>query len=171
MSACASVQQSNVAEPEQKGSNKEVSAAGLVISGEENADLSSLQFAEIDFTFENRTHDWIRIKKVTLDFGDKAINQEIQIPVGEDLVAWARAAQQLKAISDYNTSLVLGSILVAGSIAAGASNDPSVRVIGGAAALGSAGGFTALALREERRSIELAKLSYQSKWQNPTEAE
>lgn len=158
LSACASIRSGKYAEPEAKGQDKHASTSGVVISGAENASLSSTHFAEVDFTFENKSADWIRIKSVTLDFGDPALNEAVKLPVGNDLIAWAKAAEQNKAISDYNTAMVLGSVAAVGSVAAMTSRDQGVQSAGALAALGATGGLAVSSIRDERRKVELAKV-------------
>ena len=157
-SACATVNNSHYAEPEQKGDSKHSSAAGLVISGAENTTLASDYFGVIDFTFENQTSDWIRIKNVTLDFGDKATNDAVKIPIGNELIAWARAAEQNKAIKDYNTALLLGSVMAIGLTAASVSNNQGLQATGALAAFGATGGLAVVSVRDEKQKAELAKL-------------
>lgn len=157
LASCANLHNGNFASPEGSDSSRK-STSGIVISGIENDDLSSEYFGEIDFTFENTTADWVRIKNITIDFDDPTINKAVRVPVGSDLISWAKAAEQDKQIRDYNTSLVLGSVMTVGAFAAGASHNPGVRGLGADALIGSAGGLTLMGLREERENAELAKL-------------
>jgi hypothetical protein len=134
--SCASLHNSNLAQPIASDSDGKTSQKGLVMSSEEMTDLSSEYFASFDFTIENTSSSFLKIKSLKLDFGDPDVNQKVQIPKGRELISWAAAAQQNRNIRDYNTRLVLDSLVVLGAGAIATGNNAAT--IGGAVVGGGA---------------------------------
>ena len=125
---CASVQGDAVARPIQStalasggGADKpaEQTALGLVVSGEVVAEMASRHFEELVLTFENRTARWVRIVAVTLQFASSVPDDEIKLPVGEELMAWIEAAQREALVREHNTGVALGVLSAAGTVVAG----------------------------------------------------
>ena len=151
---CASIHQRYEALPADPGAPP----PELAVSSEENRDLSSEYFGEVNFTFENKTKKWIRIKKVSLDFNDPVINKAIRIPIGADLVAWAKAAQHNKEIHDYNTALVLGSAMALGAGIALSNGNPTIHSAGAVTLVGSTLSLATLDLLEQKNRLRSSGL-------------
>lgn len=142
---CASIHNGNYAKNEKGESIKK---GNLIVSGIENSSLSSQYFLPIDFTFENLTNEFVTITAVKVEFKETEANAQMSVPMGSELVAWSKAAQQNAAISDYNTALVLGSIAVAGAV--GAQSNSSA---GNAAAIAGATAFVGLSVQEINNNL------------------
>lgn len=98
---------------EEKTSAKGSKFQRLTISCDENKALSSGYFGTVSFTFENNTNEWLAIKELKVNFGEEILNDNVQIPVGEDLQAWAEGIKNRNQIRRHNkllTSNVLGII-------------------------------------------------------------
>lgn len=119
-----------------KGSSDKTTEKGLLVSGSENSSLSSEYFTLVDFTFENKSAEWLKVTTVAVDFGSEKANSEIRFPVGQDLMDWAQSAQQIKAIRNYNMQMALGVAAGAG-VAMSASGSKSTSNAGTAMAVGS----------------------------------
>ena len=128
------------------------------MSGRENNSLASEFITSFDFTFENKTSKWRRIQRVEIDFGSPEANQKLRFLVGKELLVWADSVQQLKIISDHNTSIVLGSIAAAGAIGAATSTDRSLQKAGSGTFLAATSFLTAKSLSEEKQRREMSRL-------------
>lgn len=129
---------------------------GLVISGRKVTSLSDKYHSFIDFTFENTGPDWKRIKSIEFSCGKKC-DDKINIIVGKDIVIWAEAMKEKKAISDYNSKLLLGSLAVAGAVTAGVSNSNGTTAAGlGAYAVGM-GGLAAKGISKNLGKLQTSK--------------
>lgn len=104
---------------------------GLIISCSENMRLSSKYFGMIDFTFENKTQDWIHIKNIKIDFGKKIINENVKIISGKDISRWYAAIERRIAIKDYNKQMVESVLLGVGVGLSQFSRDINVQRAGG----------------------------------------
>ncbi|MFZ4405252.1 MAG: hypothetical protein ACOYOK_14215 [Pseudobdellovibrionaceae bacterium] len=159
---CASIHSGNYAKvdgsSQDKKVKKQLTESKILASGLEVNAMSSKYYTMIDFTFENQSSKWIQVNKVDIDFGSDEANQMIEIPVTSKLVAWSEAAQRAKAISDYNTSVILSSVGVLGAGLAASSNNSSAKNIGGIAAIGAAGTLTINSFRNNINNLELSKL-------------
>lgn len=145
---CASVHEANyAAEVVDNGTMVKTGTTGLglLISGEENQKMASRNFGVIEFTFENTTDKWVRINKISVDFGDEAKNSSIFITSGRDIDIWKESIMIRNRIDEYNMNLFLGTLAVLGTAAAVGSNNQSVQNAGAAAALGA---FSSLAVRD-----------------------
>jgi len=115
LSGCSTVHNGNVAQPVDKNGavvpeKKEAKSGGvfnylldgsdsesknLVISGRENKDLSTRHLGLIEFTFENNTEKWIRIKDLKVYFDSTHdTNQKVKLTSGKDLSAWYKATKR-----------------------------------------------------------------------------
>ncbi len=99
-----------------RNSDKTATDHGVLVSASENKDLSSEYFTLVDLTFENKSPEWVRIKKIDINFGNEKANADIRFPVGQDLVDWAQSAQQVKAIHDYNVAMAFTAVGVTGAV-------------------------------------------------------
>lgn len=143
--SCASIHNGNYAKDEKGESIKK---GNLIVSGIENTSLTSKYFLPLDFTFENLTNEFITVTAVKVEFKEAKANASMSVPMGSQLVAWSKAAQQNAAISDYNTSIVLGSIAAAGALGAqGNGSAANASAIAGAAA------FAGLSIQEINNNL------------------
>jgi hypothetical protein len=139
---CASVHSTYEARPVDaygRFSESNVTASGLRITGGEMTELASSQFGAIALTFENTSHSWLRVRRVSLDFGGAFYNQNVLVPWGSDIDAWYQATTTRNAVRDHNRDLALAVLGIAGTTVAAASSDPLADVIGGTVALASLG--------------------------------
>src|SRR5262245_18264197 len=83
-------------------SEDEKTPAGLVISGEEDAELSSEYNGFVALDFENRSANWIRVQSMQVSFGGPQRDRAVFVPLGEDLASWQRATLQIKEVHDFN---------------------------------------------------------------------
>ncbi|MCC6137102.1 MAG: hypothetical protein IT287_00595, partial [Bdellovibrionaceae bacterium] len=129
------------------------------ISSREINDLSSKHFALYDFTLENTSSDFVKVKSARLDFGSDTLNSQMVILRGNDLVSWADAAQQQRAINDYNTQLALASVSLLGiGVMMAANEDMNVILPAAAVAAASASASDAHALLKYKQSLEQTRL-------------
>lgn len=173
-SGCASIHSGNYATEEVRSETTPPNRQGveptaspdepekdLIISGSEVVPLSSTYLGILDFTFENTTSQWMRIQKVSIDFGDPTVNDEVQVPVGSDIVVWYEAAQQKVDISNYNMQMILGAIAGAGGIAAGigsANNKPGLAAFGAMNLVAAASVSAFAQIETTLRELETSKI-------------
>ncbi len=126
-------------------------AAKLKISASEVTAMSSRYFAEIEFTLENPTAQWVRVEKVALDFGGEKANQSVSFPWGAQLENWAEATHYRNLVRQINDAMALELIGAGAAVlsmsAAHGHGGGSARVAGGLATMavvaGIAGGVAA----------------------------
>ncbi len=157
---CASVRGDTVARPIQSsfkrtaGASEEQTALGLIVSGEIVDGMSSTHFEQLALTFESRTTRWIRIVGVTLQFASGTVrDDQIQIPVGDDLGAWIDAAQRERAVSEHNAGVALGAVMLAGTAVASvgtSQRNGGLVAVGSAMTLGATAVGMARALEQAR---------------------
>jgi hypothetical protein len=104
--------------------------SGLLISGQEIDALSSADFGVLQVTIENNTNQWVRLSRISLDFGSPVRNEAVAIPLGPDLDSWTRAAQQRAVIQAENTAAVLALAGLAFDIAGAARHHSAARAAG-----------------------------------------
>ena len=124
------------------------------ISVKENERLSSQNFGLLEFTFENITDEWIRIKTCKIGFGSDEIEKNITLTSGEDLVVWNKAVEQIASISDYNTTLVLGTISALGTTISATSRNNSVKNVSGTIGLTALSSLAVNELNKIRDNIQ-----------------
>lgn len=122
----------------------ETTPAGLVISGEEDAELSSVYTGFVALNFENHGSHWIRVQSMRVSFGGSPKDRTVFVPMGEDLTSWQRAMLQLKDVHDFNTEMALGGVVAASAVAAHAagrdtSAGKTAAIVGGIAAVAALG--------------------------------
>lgn len=118
---CAHIQSEHVATPvDERGDllEQKRTKSGLVISGEEVTALSSTHFGMVEVTLENKSSDWVRIPRLSLEFGNAAMNEEVFLPTGADITAWYLATMQRNEVSDTNEASALAGLFVLGEAAA-----------------------------------------------------
>lgn len=117
---CAHIQNEHVATPiDEHGDllEQERTKSGLVISGQEVTAYSSTHFGMVEVTFENKSPDWVRIPRLSLEFGNAAMDAEVLLPTGGDITAWYLATVQRNQISDTNEASALVGLFVLGQTA------------------------------------------------------
>lgn len=114
-------------------------AAGLKVSAREIRSLASEHFGFVEVTFENTTSHWIHIESMNLRFGDLVKDKNVFVPWGTELESWRRAIEERNEVRETNTDTALALIALGGAVAAGASNDRSVKATGGLVAVGALG--------------------------------
>jgi hypothetical protein len=159
LSGCATIQNSQYASFKDGDGHvhsfEEQTIKGLSVSYERDNDLSDENFDVVQFTFENQSKEWIRLKDVSLDMGSPEENKQVFVPNGNDLKAWAEAAQQRKAIEDHNEQVFLAAIAGTAVIAGATSHNASGQIAG----LGVAGAALSIdAIQQTHR--ELKDLNY-----------
>lgn len=120
---CASVHSGNYAEQisETDGwisDNLKETNLGLVISGQLNEDLESDYIDVINFSFENVTSEWIRLKNVKVYFEDEELNKTSKYVGGKDLLDWYEAIKDRNEIRRINKKIFLGSMTLLGGVVA-----------------------------------------------------
>jgi len=153
-SSCASIHSDYYGNEVRKDgslSNDKKTDMGLVISVEEDIDMSSAYFGMLYFTFENKTQNWIRIKNIRIDFKSDAVNPNVRFTSGYDLKAWYASIIKKKQISEFNRQMFLGTMSVIGGIMATTSGNKTARAIGATAFMGA---MTSLSVDEYRKSLD-----------------
>jgi hypothetical protein len=156
---CASIHSGNYAKQiDEKGAEVRISGnqtkIGLLISASENIRLSSLNFGLLEFTFENMTDEWLRIKTCKIGFGSEVIDSHVVITSGEDLTIWNKAVEQVAAIDDFNTAVVLGAIGAAGTVVSQTSRDNTVQATSGTIGLAALTSLSVIELNKMRDKIQ-----------------
>lgn len=113
--------------------NIPVTKTGLVISGEEAANISTDYFGVLKFTFRNTTDEWVRIKRVKIYFDNEEIDKNVYIPVGEELFVWQDAVSKKIAIDNRNSGNFWAAVGIISGITAIASDDEATSNVAGAA--------------------------------------
>lgn len=134
--------------------HQEQTVLGLLISGKENKAFSSKYFAVIDFTFENLSQEWIRIKKIKINFENEKINKNIKFTSGNDLTIWHASTKKRNIIKDFNTEMVLGAITAFGAGLAAGSDQKNVKDFGNVLAVGGAASLSVYEFNKVLNSIE-----------------
>jgi hypothetical protein len=154
LGGCASVQNSEAAVPIDAQGNlapATTMGSGLRISGEELRPLASTYFGVLEVTFENPTAEWVRVDRVTLDFGSAAKNSAIVIPAGNHLEAFVASTEQRNAIRSLNRQTAFALTALGGTLVAGISPESGPATAGGTVAVGS---LSALAVDTHVQSVE-----------------
>lgn len=99
--------------------------SNIPISGKLDSTLTTKHYAVINFTFGNSSKEWLRVKKVRLDFNNEKLNKKANIVVGQDIVTWAESIRHKVAIDQWNKEIIWGSIALAGAVSAAASGSSS----------------------------------------------
>ncbi len=158
--ACAGVQDRYVATPLDEGGQVEVrgrTASGLVVSGAEVSSYASEHFGLVQVTFENASADWIRIRRLTLDFGSAGASRAVTVTEGPDIDSWISATLQRNVIRETNETLALGTLLAIGATieTVGASSGKrGVSAAGSMLALGAAAGLAGDAVTDSQHRAE-----------------
>ncbi len=129
---------------------EEKTGLGMIISGKEVEYLSSMYFGFIDLTFENKSQNWIRIKKIKVDLGKAEVNSNVKFTSGRDIIHWDNATRKRNAIREHNERVVLGSIAALGYGLALTDNQ-KLNMMGSAAGLGA---IASLAVSEYNKNLD-----------------
>ena len=148
LSSCASIHQGEVA----KTTNKYVVGSGRIMH-----DMSDEYHTFVNFTFENMTNKWMRVKKVEFSCDEKCM-KNTKILLGKDLITWSEAASSKKALEDYNRSMLLGGLAIAGAAVAASSNSSGGQTAGLAAYGVGVGGLATQDINKSLNKIEVAKV-------------
>lgn len=113
-----------------------------------NDTYSNNQIQLYQFSLKNNTNDWIEFDGALL-----SASKNVSVLVGDRIGSWVEACSLEKSVSDYNTSLILGSIALAGVVATGAS-DSSTSTAGAFVAAGAFTGLVVKGYQEGKNAIE-----------------
>jgi hypothetical protein len=165
LSACASIHSGDYAkEVTETGviSSAKATKSNIVVSGSEITSMSSEFFTMVDITFENKNNKWVEITNIQLSYGDKVLDDNFKVPLGEQLTIWGEAADQNKAIGDYNTGLALSAIAAIGGGVAASSRSKTTQNVGLGVFAASATTLTYRQIVRELDGLELAKVTPRS---------
>jgi hypothetical protein len=157
LAGCARVQNAQPAVPlDAQGKPAPATAmnSGLRISGEELRELSSAYFGVLEVTFENPTAEWVRVERVTLDFGSPAKNATMGVPAGDDLKAFVASTEQRNAVRAVNRQTAFALTALGGALVGGLSTNQGASIAGDTVAVASLG---ALAVDSQAQSIAKAE--------------
>ncbi len=137
IAGCASVRKPNMGAPIE---GAEGGPSDLVFSASMVRDLSSRYFGYFDFSIENPSERWIRVRVDGIRFDSLGGTPDISFPGREGHANWQEAMRQSQRISDYNQALALGLVTVAG-MAVAITGDPGSagRAAGGVPSGGPSG--------------------------------
>lgn len=110
------------------------------------------QVQMIQFSIKNNTKDWIEFEGATFEGAPGT-----SVLVGDRLSSWIEACLLEKEVSDYNTSVVLGSLAVAGAVIATSSSHQGTATTGAVIALGSIGAAAVKDLQSSKNKVEFQK--------------
>lgn len=107
----------------------------VVVSVERNPDLSDKYYLFYEYTIENKSSQWKDVQVVNVTFE----NEKSEILTGASLSAWIEGAELKLKAAEYNSQMLLASIVAVGGIVGVSATDPNVKVAGlGAMATGAA---------------------------------
>lgn len=134
------------------------SRSQIVVSASEDRELATQYFGVIDLTFENKSSTWKRVASVDIDFGSDDLNDNVEIPLGSDLLDWANGATRVAAMRRYN--LEMAGLVVSGVAygVAASTTSPEVRRAAAAVALSGATVLTARTIDTQLDELHRAGL-------------
>jgi hypothetical protein len=144
------------------GEEHETGTKQLRIYITENPTYSTEKIRLFQFSIKNETDQWIDIDDVKLNNNSK----EISLIVGPRLQAWLETSDLEKQVSDYNTSLALGGMML-GGVAAMGSSSPSTSTTGAMVALGAITAASVIDIQNTLGILELQKLLPQNHVMRP----
>jgi hypothetical protein len=151
-SACATVEPGTpavVTDTPARPGEMAMTAAGLRVSSRQLSTLASPSFGVVEVTFANPSGQWVRMRKIGIDFGSPTRNQRVQIPWGTDLQSWHKATEQRNAIRDANSRTALEAIAIVGAVTAGVGavtvgvGGARTAIVGGLLEVGAGGALVA----------------------------
>ncbi|MGK5092534.1 hypothetical protein WDW89_11045 [Deltaproteobacteria bacterium TL4] len=157
---CAKIHSGNIATPVRSESNvpSQQGAMGLIVSGEENNNLSSPYFGVIDFTFENTSQGWIKLSQVKVYFENDTINENVQFTSGKELKVWMESTQKKVVMDLHNKQVAYGSIAGVGLGLAATGDDPQTRNMGLAMYLGTFAALAVDSFQDQASGLEQTKV-------------
>jgi len=161
-SGCASYQSGNYADIV-SGTHP----SSTPITGNLDSALTTEHFALINFSFGNMTKEWLRVKKVRLDFRDENLNKKVNVVVGQDLVTWAEAINYKRAIDQWNKQIILGTIALAGNIVANIDKNSPLGHVGATTDAFASGMLAGNIIVDTINDLERAKLFPQTHLYQP----
>jgi len=93
-SGCQTAQDQYVATPldaNGKAIAPEAKTPEIIVSGEEWSEMSSPLLGAVEVTFENHSARWAHLRTTSIQFGTEVVDQAVDVPAGEDLLAWQQA--------------------------------------------------------------------------------
>ena len=135
---CAMTHPGEISESDQKE---------LVLSANNNGDLSDSFYMFIEFTIENASDQWKSVKLSALDLN----NKPSEILTGDKLSSWIEGAELKLKKAQYNTGLILGSMAAVGGAVALSSGDSSTQKAGVAVAAGAAVGAARVSMANQQQ--------------------
>jgi hypothetical protein len=147
LTACASTHPGTEGKPLNNDSN-----IPIIISAE-NIDLDSTQpFQLIDLTIENKSNDWLRIKRSEVLISDPG-KSKLSVVVGQDLKDWAQATQFKLQKDDHNNQMLQLGLLTASSVALGSKDsNPTLQTVGALGLIGTSAWVTSDVLKQALRN-------------------
>jgi len=115
VSSCATIHKVNFAKPTAKKKDegffsRNKTDSGLLISFDWNIKYSGSYFKYMDFTFENKSPDWIKIEKIGVSFDEKAKSSKISFLKGAPLLAFLKGKELEIKINEQNVAALRGAI-------------------------------------------------------------
>jgi hypothetical protein len=123
------------------------------IDMDDNFSNKNIQLYQI--SFKNKSNDWVDI-----DLGVINEDPKIKVLVGNKINAWIEACVLEKNVSDYNTSLVLGTLAVGGMIVAGSASNSSssgstnTMNVAAITSLGAMSGLAVMGFQDSKNRVE-----------------
>ena len=127
LSACATTHSENVSVSSLRDNDVKISIVN-------RHSLSDDYYLFLEYTFENRSADWVDIKVSSLGYSKGST----EILANDKLSSWIEGAELKLKKRNHNTAVLLASIAAVGGIAGGLSSDGNIQVAGLAAAGGAA---------------------------------
>jgi hypothetical protein len=134
------------------GQKLETGTSRVTATKSKNHLFSNKRIQMIQFSMQNNTEEWLEFDGATFE-GENGVS----VLVGERISSWVEACTLEKEVSDYNTSIILGSIAVAGAVVAGSSHHPQTSTTGAVIALGSIGGLAMRDYQNSKNRVEFQK--------------
>jgi len=128
------------------------------ITGKLDRTLSTDHYAVIHFNFGNNSDQWLRVKKVRLDFQDKKLNKVINLVIGKDISTWAESISHKIAIDQWNRDIIIGSIAIAGAVVGGNSGSSDLAKAGAAVYSGAYGVLVANQMIDQMNNLGRSNL-------------
>lgn len=122
----------------------------IVVSVKENSDLSDNYYMFLEYTLENKSGEWMEIQAKHIQLGEGAPSEILS---GEKLSAWIEGAELKLRQNNYNTQLLLGSIVAVAGLTAASSKDPGTQKAALGVMAGAVGTDATLALQRSRNAV------------------
>lgn len=130
----------------------------LKISAANLMNVKNNSFQLIEVTFENLSHQWLRIDQVEVLVGDPSVSH-LSVVLGKDLQDWAKAMEFQQLLEQQNSEMVRLSLLAAGTLAIVAGSRNSSSSLSSVGAVVNSAVITAETVDEVKQSIHQAEQS------------